>query len=385
MELYTLDDLLRRDQVVDQFESLIWTERYSAFGDFELVVHSTFEMRAILTAGTLCVVNTSWRVMRIKTTEKTRDSDGRALLKIKGEELVFILNDRVATDSLTGTAPWVITDTPANVARYMFDQICRVGTPNPLDYIPFLQPGTVMPASTIPEPSTEITWTQERDTLYNAEKKLCDLYDLGFRLVRNFDTSQLYFDIYSGSDRTTGQTILAPVVFSAELDNLQNTTEFKSISDTKNVAYVFSPAGNRVVYGLGVDPEVEGFERQVLLVSSDLPEGTANWEVLLDQLGTEELSKHRSFQAFDGEFNQNSSYKYGRDYELGDLVEMRDADGVTNIMRVTEQIFVDDQQGERSYPTLSMGLFINPGSWLAWDYNQVWSDLGFTEYWADQP
>jgi hypothetical protein len=57
------------------------------------------------------------------------------------------------------------------------------------------------------------------------------------------------------------------------------------------------------------------------------------------------------------------------------MVEQRNTDGVTNKMRVTEQIFVNDKEGERSYPTLSLFQFINTGSWLSWEQNQVWADL----------
>jgi hypothetical protein len=37
MEWYTLDDALRRDQVIEEFNSFIWTERYSAWGDFQII------------------------------------------------------------------------------------------------------------------------------------------------------------------------------------------------------------------------------------------------------------------------------------------------------------------------------------------------------------
>jgi hypothetical protein len=35
---------------------------------------------------------------------------------------------------------------------------------------------------------------------------------------------------------------------------------------------------------------------------------------------------------------------------------------------------VSDQEGERSYPTLSLNLFITPGSWSSWDYGSQWQD-----------
>jgi hypothetical protein len=66
------------------------------------------------------------------------------------------------------------------------------------------------------------------------------------------------------------------------------------------------------------------------------------------------------------------------------VVETRNADGVTNNMRVTEQIFVSDQEGERAYPTLTLNTFINTGSWLSWLNNKTWSELT-DEEWADQP
>jgi hypothetical protein len=123
----------------------------------------------------------------------------------------------------------------------------------------------------------------------------------------------------------------------------------------------------------------------VLLVhATDIEEGDpVVASAMMVRRGLDELSKNRQYSAFDGELNQNSAYKYGLHYNLGDLIEMRNVDGLTNKMQVTEQIFVSDKEGERSYPTLAINQFIEPGSWLAWDYNQVWEDLGPTEYWAD--
>ena len=386
MEVYILDSLLRREKVIDRFESLIWTERWAAYGDFELIIQSTNESRSDFVAGTRIAQNESYRVMTVETVENTFDDEGKALLKVSGVSLEEILDDRIAKDTmsdLTTEPKWVLTGTPGDIARQIFNDICVTGNLDPGDVIPFLMPGTIFPEDTIPEPAEVITVEIPLTTVYGAIKEICNLYDLGFRLVRNFDTSQLYFDIYSGSDRTTLQTVLDPVVFAPELDNLKNTTEFTTISQSKNVAYVFSPVGFEVVVPQDVDPEVAGFERRVLLVQADDITDPYNASALMIQRGKEELSKNRSFSAFDGELNQHSEYKYGVHYNLGDLVEMRNSDGVTNNMRVTEQIFVSDREGERSYPTLAINLFITPGSWLAWDYNQVWADLGLTEYWAD--
>lgn len=388
MEIYILDVAFRRVNVVDTFESLIWTERFAAAGDFEIVLHSTRANRALFTSGTKLAINESYRVMSVETVEDKVDSEGRALLTVKGPSLEMILDDRVAADFFGDTfnnPAWILTGTPAAIARKIFNDICALGQLMPADIIPYLQPGTIFPASTIAESTDVITVELSLKTVYAAIKELCELYDMGFRLVRNFDMSQLYFDIYMGSDRTTRQSSLAAVVFSPELDNLQNTTELTTTELYKNAAYVFSPVGYALVYPEGIDPLIAGFERRILLVNADditdpdPPTATA----LMTQRGLEELSKTRKLTAFDGEINQGiSAYKYGVDYQLGDLVEMRNIDGVSNNMQVTEQIFVSDKEGERSYPTLVINTFYQQGTWAAWDINQVWIDLGTTTYWS---
>lgn len=87
------------------------------------------------------------------------------------------------------------------------------------------------------------------------------------------------------------------------------------------------------------------------------------------------LSEYRAYQAFDGEINQNSQYVYQRDFYLGDLVELRNEDGNGNHMRVVEQIFVSDREGDRAYPTLALNQFVNTGSWLSWEPSKKWIDF----------
>lgn len=388
MEIYTLDPLLRRENVIDRFESLIWTERFQEFGDFQLDIASTTVTRNLLKVDTWLAMNESHRVMRVESIEDAADSENRRMLTVKGRSIESILLDRVAKESLTDltTSPkWTITNPPAAVMRKIFHDICVTGVLDPNDIIPFVVEGSFLSPSTIAEPIDPITVEIEPAEVYTAIKSIGDVWNLGFRMLRNYDASELYFDVYTGSNRTTAQNILPPVIFTPELDNLQNTKELTSIDNAKNVAYVFSPAGFQMVYGLDVDPEVDGFERRVLVVNaSDITSDNPDVTTALIQRGNEELSKYRTYQAFDGEISHLSQFKYGTHYDLGDVVEMRNTSGVTNNMRVTEQIFVSDREGERAYPTLSLNAFINTGSWLSWLNNKTWAELT-TEEWATQP
>jgi len=390
MELYTLDPLLRRAEVFDEFASLIWTERFKQYGDFELDISSTLRARTLLKTGTLLATDDSHYVMVIESVEDATDSDNRKLLKVKGRSLEVILYDRVAKESLsnTTTSPaWLITGlTPTAAARKIFHDICVTGILSSYDVIPFIFEGTFLPASTIPEPVDLVDIELEPTTVYDAIVQIADIWNFGFRLLREYDTSKLWFDIYTGRDRTTAQTTNPAVVFAPELDNLQNTKQFMTIENAKNVAYVYSPVGFEMVYADGVDPDVSGFERRALVINAtDINSGTApEISAALIRRGQDELAKARVFQAFDGEINQNSAYVAGVDYNLGDIVEVRDSDGTTNNMRVSEIIRVADREGTRAYPTFVLNQFINTGSWLSFVDNTQWADMT-TEEWADMP
>lgn len=391
MELYTLDSLLRRERIVDDFVSLIWTERWQEAGDFELILPASSEYRFILKPNTWLALSDSLRCMKVETTENYTDDDGRDLTKISGRSIESILEDRVAYNvkgGLTANPKWKIEGLqPLAVGLKIFNDICRDGTLDVDDIIPFIVSGVLLfPEDTIPGISDAVTIELEPMSVYDAEKNLAQLYDFGIRLCRNHDLSQLVFDVYTGCDRTSGQSFLPAVIFSPNLENLSSPSELSSVNDTKNIAYVYSPVGFQEVVAQDVDPNVAGFERQVLVViADDITDPTPSVATaLMIQRGKEELSKHRNFGGFDGEVTQHSQYKYGVDYNLGDLVEMRNSAGFSNYMRATEQIFVSDEEGERSYPTLTIKKFITPGSWASWplvswiDYEGdpiTWSEL----------
>lgn len=387
LDIYILDSLYRRTEVVDRYESLIWTERFSSAGDFELKVHSNQGNRSLFVEGTKLAIIPSYRVMIVETVEDGIDDDGREILTVKGPSLESVLDQRMARSAMNDTTTnpsWTLTGLPKAIATQMFHDICVTGVLDVGDKIPLINEGSLFPADTTPEPPDSITYVVEPDTLYNAEKTLCDQFLMGFRLVRNADTSQLWFDIYMGSDRTSHQSTLPAVIFSSGMGNLHNTSELRSLATYKNAAYVITPVGTRIVYPDDVDPAISGFERRVLIVKADdiTDPDPPTAQALMLRRGVDELAKNRKIHAFDGEVSQTSQYVYGVDYNLGDLVETRNVDGVSNSMQVTEHIFVSDKQGVRSYPTLAVTQFITPGSWVALPSDKKWNDFT-TEEWLD--
>lgn len=387
MEVNILDSLYRRIDVVDDFKSFIWTERHRAYGDFELILPSSFKNRSRFTEGMRFSINDSYRVMTLETVLDSIDDQGTSFLKLTGRSLEAVMDSRLARGSMddTTTEPtWILTGTPKNIAAQIFHDICITGILDPKDTIPEIIEGNIFPEDTILPPTDIVAYSVDPKTVYQAVKDICDVYLMGFRIVREPISNQLYFDIYTGSDRTLHQTILDPVIFSQDFDNLKNTSELRSIALYKSIAYVISPVGCQKVYAPGADVSATGFDRQVLFVQAD---DITDTDPLIStpkliQRGMEALSQNRRVSAFDGEITQYSKYKYGVDYNLGDLVQQKNKDGAMSDMQVTEQIFVSDAEGDRSYPTLTINQFITPGSWLALPAGKHWEDFT-TETWSD--
>lgn len=445
MELYVLDSLLRRVTVIDQFESMIWTERFFEIGDFEVELFYTPQLRALLPPGTLLAMSDSFRVMKVELLEQNVGSDGNETLKVSGRSIESMMELRsarnITTPLIDRPKQTYIGPSIVTIVDNMFYNVCQSNDAFPEDNIPFMSPGTLIPKGNIPAPVSQASDGLFRidvgpNNLYQTISELCQAYRIGFRLVRDYDNSRLLFDVYTGFDRTTSQTSYNPVVFSKDLDNLTNTSRVNSISSYKNVAYVYHPHLFHMVRAAGIPANISGFARNVLtLDASDIEVDpfelniTSAQQTVVDQLmdksgetfwksdvfrnfldgewlsarhydymmswinstlapitneqkqrmnelvskynaavasgtnalrsklaqrGREELSKNRRVFAFDGEVSMASAYQYDVHYRLGDVIELQNDDGVREAMRVVEQIFVSDSEGERTYPTLEI-------------------------------
>ena len=350
MEIYTIDltNNNRREALIENFESFIWTDRYSAFGDFELITDQSPEMVYRLAPDKILGFDSSTRGMIIESALKSKDADGKKILTVKGKSLESMLENRAAKakDALSA-ATWDLVGGPGGVVASMVSISCaQAGNGISLyDVIPNLTTGTLV-NDTQPSQTIKI----KSGSLYERCKELCDANNIGFRITFTLGIAAINFRVYQGTDRTG----LGGIEFSEGLDNLSQTTYMNSKEGYKNVAYVFSTNGSRIVTATGAET-VSGFARKVLLVDALDIEG-APGETLnaaLDQRGRDALSEHKAITLFDGVVDLNSAYKYNTDYFLGDLIVLVGEDGERKNMRVTEHIWSYNSEGLNSYPTFS--------------------------------
>lgn len=367
MDVYILDTLFRRTQVVDKYVSFIWTERYSDIGDFQLVIKSNASVRSMFKPNVFLTIRESTEVMRIETLEDSVDENGEMLLTVKGYTLCSLMNDRLY---YAASGPVLFTDTPSNVVYTMINEVCVLGaSTGPVDIYPQLIVYVGYPTGDIPYPSDVINWSQDNAQLIDPVKQICSTYNIGFRTIllenpnRSIE-SIIILSIYMGSNRTAarGADALSTVVFSADLDNLQNTTNLKTIDNAKNVAYatgIYSDgtAGPSLIQNApGVSGDPSGYDRRIMYLEVDIPDTITDPLAVvayIQQKATEALIATGGSALFDGELNEADNYVYNTDYELGDLVEFRDLDRNVYYKTITEQIFSCDENGTKAYPTIA--------------------------------
>lgn len=392
MDLFTLNSELNREYLIENYISMIWTERFKEVGDFELSLPANSRMAFNLQVGTWLGLSDSYRVMVVESVEMKTGAEDGPRMEVKGKSIENIMKDRMAKkdrNPLPDPPEWVIEGRAADTARQVFKHICVDGALSSKDIIPRMAEGRPFPDDSLYEPTDEIKIHMPVDTLYDTIKMICDENDLGFRLTRNLNGSvyNLYFNVYPGLERTSAQTLRDPLIFSSEVGGLENVTELSTSEGYKNVAYVASKAGFIEVYSPGFDENSSGYARNVATVVVDEIDESYPQDRALElmyQRGMAALSLNKLTFAFDAEINQHFPYQYEKDYRLGDKVEFWGASNMEYIMQVTEQIFVSDSEGERAYPTLSLTDVVTPGSWVDPKYGVEWPEMGESEVWGNQ-
>ena len=391
MNIYILDVSFAEVELLSEYKSMIWNERLAEPGDFELVMISNPENKSLLRIGTYLGTNKSPRIMKVETVEEKIDAEGERVLEISGRSLELIFTKRVARmyfTMLDQDEVWLFKDKkPAEIMREMFNKICVEGALSSSDKIPYLSTWgsadiKIYPDGDIEEPNVPITMEVGLKRLDQAFKQVTDGYPvLGYRLYRRHGMPEaLYFDVYTGRDRTLNQTSNPPVIFSLPWGGLDSYTNLDTIANYYDTVYVFSKYGV-----VSVDKgATTGFDRNVLYleVTGKEAENLRGNELknYLTEKGLETLEEYRREAIFDGEIPPHSLYTYMEDYNLGDYVDLIGDGGVGARMMIIENIFVSDNEGFRSYPTFRMDEHISPDTWSGLRGGEVWSTM--PGYWA---
>lgn len=404
MEPFTLNhDYTKRD-IIDNFSSIIWTERYYGDGQVELVVPAIPDLIGKLPEGIFLGIPESDEIMIL---ESANIEDGK--LKTTGISLLSWMNNRfVRTSAIHEDKYWSVGgqngEPPGKILwDILFNMCCQgspylstVGTAGHIDIGISNPERLVIPGlglNNYDSSGPNIQIGIPYGPVYNAMRDLATTYQIGMKItlgsygLQNSTQTQsgsnqqgfpLGFLSYKGLDRTSRQSVLDsqtqsvyspnPIVrFSPQTDSLTNIKELRSIAALKTLAFAFAPgkpvelnsaAGESSLDRSQNDTQYTGFDLRALMIfaddiTTDMVGGNATTLLeILNNRAVKGLAENPYIQAVDGEIVPTSQFKYGIDYNLGDLVEVQGNSGIIQISRVTEYIRSQDESGEKSYPTM---------------------------------
>jgi len=354
MEITIRDKDLNKIDVIDVMDSLIWTDRYDRHGDFEIANRATAKLLGVLQEDYYVTIPESEHMMVIETVElNTNAEDGNQLI-VSGRSLESILDRRiiVAQTTLSGGLQSAIgrllsenaitpTDSDRKMSRLVFSESS--------------------------DPRVLALSVDEQffgDNLYDVVSDLCAVNGVGFKIIMS-SSGEFIFSLYMGEDRSFDQTENPFVSFSPSLDNLSGTSLYYSTKSKKTATLVGGEGdgANKTLLtvmlpgGGGTDLE----RRELYTDASDIvsvvdgtPLSEEEYATLLTSRGIRDLNDNQEITNFDGKLDPTTTYTYGTDFFVGDIVQMKNEYNLTNKTRITEVVFSENLSGRSVYPTFEL-------------------------------
>lgn len=374
MDIYTLDSAFKQSVPIDEYISVIWTERYTDLGDVTLSVEASLENRNRLAKGTMLATPDSDYAMMVLTHEV---QDG--VLKITGQTLDETFSKRLIWPSLNDydIAQYLTASIPPGQAMWdIVQRYCASGgwfdtnLGRPFGIVTQGNVMLVLAMGATDVSGTSQVFTAKRGPVLDFLKETGQANNIGWKLIPNAATGKLDFSTYSGRRLTSDQSTYPFVQFSPELDSLTDVKELSSNADYCTVAHSISPGFDPLVeYPGGVqtigrayaykNAQVDNANYRAILVEvtdinvDTVPDFTAYTEVMMNAARTA-LAQHNGTKVIDGQIVSQNQFIYGTDYFLGDIIELKDQFGYTQPARVTEYIRSKDGNGSKAYPTVAV-------------------------------
>lgn len=348
MEAWILDENFDSVSIVDDYESFIWTDRYDQYGDFEIYINATPEVRERMKQGYYLWKADSEHMMIIEDVKTDMNvEDGNKLL-VAGRSLESILDRRIV---------WKMTTIDGNLQN----GIKKLINEN------IINPGVaarkisnfIFEDSTDPK-ITKLTLTAQYtgDGLYDVICDICQNNKIGFKITMN-NNKQFVFKLYTGVDRTYDQVDVPYVKFSPDFENIIQSNYLESTKTLKNVTLVAGEGedNDRKTFVVG---NTTGLARRELYTDArDISStdennntiSTTEYNKLLETRGKENLAENKTTKTFEGEVDTSRLFIYGRDFYMGDLVQLVDIFGIERQSRIIEMVMKNDKEGYSAYPT----------------------------------
>lgn len=344
MDLYQSNSAFQPETLIDNYESLVWTDRYAAHGDFNLVTPWSSSLAESLKDFKYLLHPNSNRIMMIETCAKERQTASKKgnLVKLSGRSIEAFLDFR-SNKTYTDQDSVVKTGSRGLIVNELVNETCvssAVAGQN--------LPGLVIGA---PPSGTSVVLTIPRGPIYSMAKEVLDAVNLGFKMYRTATPGEVIWQIYEGADWSGDSDPIDYREFSPDTESLNDISSLASISNYKNHLYMIGAKASVQIY---YDDSLAsgGWNRRTLVadatdIGPDTTTTTGEDQQALILRGYEAKAStdNKYIQLVDGQIPD------GTPVELGDIQWVKDSFGTQTLVRITEMIYTSDVTGSRRIPT----------------------------------
>lgn len=332
MELIILNKNFERIAIVDEWKSLIWCERYFESGAVDLQVDATLRNIEILDYGNYIMRSDDVSIYRIEAKEINTDTNQDNSLLIGGVDCKSILNQRIIWNAIN------FQGRVEDYIRKMVDENIINPTDEKRRIDNFLMKEKKIFFDFIIE-------SVEHKNLYEKVKEICEAYKIGWRIT--FENGNFYFDLFRGKDCSCSQDKNPKIIFSPEYDNLGSSKYNFDSSEYKNAVLIGGKGEgtDRIFAEVGDSTGLDRFEMFVDDTSSE-NEGISElaYKSRLRSTGQNEIAKTNTTTVFEGNIISNL-YEYKKDWNLGDVITIKNKYGIKADIRIIEVIETWDKDG----------------------------------------
>lgn len=324
MELYIFDSTRTMSGIIESYEYLRWTRRYSRCGSFSLKAVATDENINLLQIGNILWKNDDEEAGLIEIIELTG-----------GESEFIVVSGRFATSFLARRIVWgteiLNCDLGTSVCQLVNHHLIA-----PSDSSRQIN-GITCTAETLGIlVNTQISYKN----LMDAVTDLCEAGDVGIKTV--FHPAKGIFTIapYIGA--------ATQAVFSKEYENIIDQAFTQSVAEYASIALVGGEGegSERILVTTGSGSGEERYEIFVDakdLRAEDFPD---DYDAALTFRGNSKLAELAMVQAFDATINQYGNLSYKVDFDIGSQIQVISKRwGVSLSARITEVEESHDREG----------------------------------------
>lgn len=344
MEIRVLSEDFDVLGLLEPYESLVWNDRYQEYGDFEAKVPASAERLALLTVDRYLQRDDSEHVMIIETVRVETDHESGDHIVLKGRSLESILQRRVIKTQIAVSGAF------QNGAASLLNACIISPSDSPRKIANFRFVASTDTAVTTPTLVTRF----KGDNLYDVIQAGCSVNNLGFKVT--LADKIFSFSLYAGKDRSYSQTANPFVIFSPKFDNMLSSDYEESMEGYKNVCYALgtvsdgSTSSSVLAESYYGSSSPSGVKRREIYSEVS---GTFGSSAQLKERGKESLEDNPATKRFEAEADTNLMFRYGKDFFLGDIVQVENEYGMKARARVTEVITTHDASGFSCYPTFT--------------------------------